>query len=490
MNQHQSDDKPHVPRKAIYKTPTNSSSVVVRREIIEYPAVALSQMVVVGQDDSNKKITFNISGDAMVDGRESFFSVKLKTNKWTAYLSSDITSIIKRVTISLPHNQNLILEDINDYATLSSIIHICSADDNQMNSNWYTGLNSLSQFNRSSGASSARRFLSIHEEGEYRTMCFQLNLSGIMSSENYIPLVLLNGLKIDIYLETATNAFHYDAENEKNYETIFSVTDMPFSKPYTSMTSEEKTLVTDQIKAMTNRSDPDNNSPLIYTVHSPIFHAQTIYMSSNYIDSLIKVASESQNGVTMHFNTYRNNLITPQSQYCSFAFNDSVQNLKNIYMVTQSRDSSLTSHFNYFSRALKNFTFRVGSRIYNKVDNQSPSLAIVSSLISLGTFGRYYTHNLNSKDYFTSKNVHVFNFENTRDSNSVQSGINTTNGRNLRVELEFNDTPSTSSVISPTDNSVLANFDKVSSYSQVHLTSFIEFSKMIRINNSGILSTE
>ena len=485
----QSDDKPHVPRKAIFKTALNFSSVVVRREIIEYPAVALCQSIVVGENDSNKKITFNISGDALFDGRESFFSVKLKTNKWTAHLSSDITSIIKRVTISLPHNQNLILEDINDYATLLSIIHFSSADDTQMLSNWYSGMNSLAQFNRGSGGASGRRFLSIHEEGEYRTMCFQLNLSGVMTSDNYIPLVLLNGIKIDIFLETSTNAFHYDKDNEKNFETVFSVTDTPFTKPYMSMTTEEKTLVTGHIKAMTNREDPDPNSPLTYTIHSPMFHAQTIFMSPSYIDSLIK-ASESQNGVTMHFNSYRNNLITPQSQYCSFAFNDSVQNLKNIYMVTQSRDSSLTSHFNYFSRALKNFTFRVGSRIYNKVDNQCPSLAMVSSLISLGTFGRYQTHNLNSKDYFTSKNVHVFNFENTRDSqNSVQSGINTTNGRNLRVELEFNDTPSTS-VLSPTDNSVLANFDKVSSYSQVHLTSFIQFSKMIRINSSGILSTE
>jgi hypothetical protein len=319
-------------------------------------------------------------------------------------------------------------------------------------------------------------------------MCFQLNLSGIMSSENYIPLVLLNGLKIDIYLETATNAFHYDAENEKNFETVFSVTDTPFTKPYTSMTSEEKTLVTDQIKAMTNRSDPDNNSPLTYTVHSPTFHAQTIYMTSSYIDSLIK-ASESQNGVTITFNSFRNNLITPQSQYCSFAFNDSVQNLKNVYMATQSRDSSLTTHFNYFSRALKNFTFRVGSRVYNKVDNQCPSLALVSSLLSMGTFGTYQTHNLNSKDYFTSKNVHVFNFENAKHDSKSATGLCTTNGRNLKLEIEFHENPSVS-VLRPTDNSVLASFNAVSSYSQVHLTTFIEFTKMIRINSSGILSTE
>jgi len=106
---HQSDVKPHVPRQAIFKSAKNNATIIQRRELIEYPAVALSQTVLVGQDDSNKKITFNISGDALVDGRESFFSVKLKTNKWTAHLSSDITSIIKRVTLSLPHNQNLIL---------------------------------------------------------------------------------------------------------------------------------------------------------------------------------------------------------------------------------------------------------------------------------------------------------------------------------------------------------------------------------------------
>jgi len=212
------------------------------------------------------------------------------------------------------------------------------------------------------------------------------------------------------------------------------------------MSPEERVVVTDHIKAMANREDPNPNSPLTYTVHSPMFHAQNIFMSPSYIDSLIK-ASESQNGVTISYDTFRMNRITPHSPYCSYAFVDSVQNLKNIYMATQSRDTSPTTHFNYFCQALKSFTFRVGSRIYNKVDVQVPALALASTLISMGKFGTYQTHNLNSKDYFTSKNVHSFDFQNAKnDSKSAHSGLNTTNGRYLRLEMEFNEVPLPSSV--------------------------------------------
>ena len=108
----------------------------------------------------------------------------------------------------------------------------------------------------------------------------------------------------------------------------------------------------------------------------------------------------------------------------------------------------------------------------------------------MGKFGTYQTHNLNSKDYFTSKNVHSFDFKTAKhDSKSAHSGLNTTNGRYLRLEMEFNEAPS-ASIVSPTDNAVLATFNPVAGYSQVHLTTFLEYSKMIRINSSGILCTE
>ena len=80
MNQHQSDTVAHIPKKAIFKNGKSGSTIIQKRELIEYPATALSQTVTVGEDDQNKSITFHISGDAMVDGRESFFSVKMNTN--------------------------------------------------------------------------------------------------------------------------------------------------------------------------------------------------------------------------------------------------------------------------------------------------------------------------------------------------------------------------------------------------------------------------
>ena len=176
--QHQSDTTLHIPKKAIYKHGRSDSTIIQKRELIEYPATALSQSVTVGENDSNKSITFHISGDAMIDGRESFFSVKMNTNKWTSFLSGDVTSIVKRIIISLPSNSNLILEDINDYNTLQSICHLANANDDQFDCSWASGLNSMSNYNKQNGAKSSRRYLNLHEEGDARTMVFQLSLSG------------------------------------------------------------------------------------------------------------------------------------------------------------------------------------------------------------------------------------------------------------------------------------------------------------------------
>jgi len=74
--QHQSETVAHIPKKAIFKHGKSDSTIIQKRELIEYPATALSQTVTVGENDENKSITFNVSGDAMIDGRESYFSVK------------------------------------------------------------------------------------------------------------------------------------------------------------------------------------------------------------------------------------------------------------------------------------------------------------------------------------------------------------------------------------------------------------------------------
>jgi hypothetical protein len=100
-NQEQSQTQVVIPRKAIFKTRGTTNGVIEKRELITYPATALSQHLTVGENDTNKKLTFLLSGDCFVDGKQSFISLGLKTNKYTAYLSSDITSLIKRMVISL-----------------------------------------------------------------------------------------------------------------------------------------------------------------------------------------------------------------------------------------------------------------------------------------------------------------------------------------------------------------------------------------------------
>ena len=187
-----------IPRAAVFKVRGTTNGVVEKRETIPYPATALSQHLVVGELDASKKIDFLLSGDCMMDGRESYISLQFSTNKWTAFLSSDISSIVRRMVISLPSCQNQIIEDIDNYAVLQSMLHFTNGGEDSYGANWCSGLNSLAGYNRPDGAKQARRFLNIPEgeEGGVRTLCFSLNLSGLLTNENYIPLLLLNGLKI------------------------------------------------------------------------------------------------------------------------------------------------------------------------------------------------------------------------------------------------------------------------------------------------------
>ena len=103
MAEQQSDTKSvTIPRKAVYKTRSTTNGVVEKRELIGYPANALSQHLTVGESDNPKKIEFLLSGDTLIDGKESYISFKFSTNKWTAFLSSDISSVIRKLEISLP----------------------------------------------------------------------------------------------------------------------------------------------------------------------------------------------------------------------------------------------------------------------------------------------------------------------------------------------------------------------------------------------------
>lgn len=477
-----------IPRKAIYKTKGSMNSVIEKKELISYPSNSLSQLVTVGKDDITKVIDFHLSGDCMADFKESYFSIKLRTNKYTAFLSSDITSIIKKVQISLPSNNNQILETIDQYHILQSMFYHINGNDNVYESSWNTGLNSMIDYNKTKGGSSARRFLNLDEKD--RTFTFQLNLSGVLSNANYCPLLLFNGLRIQIFLNPASEAFFYRQKDETDFDSVFSVVDAPFKKKYADMDSAEKRAVTDALSAHLEKPNPPRpNEDITYTVSSPVFWVQTVWMTNSYISSLIK-ASESSSGVLFSYDTFRFNQITPNSPYINFQYPDALQNIKSIWFGTFFRQGAEDLHHSYCANALKNFTFRIGSRIFNLVDNENSAFSYTNLLLALGKLGSYHSSSLTYSNYPRSKNVQVYDFQNARDeSKHSNSGLNSTNGNSLRIELNFHNSVN-QEVSSPTDGENLCTLKKVNGFGDVHVNSFLMFSKHMRINSSGILIVE
>ena len=477
-----------IPRKAIYKTKGSLSNVIEKKELISYPSNSLSQLVTVGKSDTTKRIEFHLSGDCMADFKESYFSIRMRTNKWTSYLSSDITSIIRKVQISLPSNNNQILESIDNYNCLQSIVYHCNASDDACESSWNSGLNSMMNFNKAAGAKQARRFLNFEEKE--RVFTFQLNLSGVLSNANYCPLLLFNGLKIEIFLAPASEALFYKESDEQSFDTVMSCVDAPFKKLWDDMDTAERNAVTQALSQKLDKpSPPEAATEIQYTVSQPVFWVQTVWMTNGYISQLIK-ASESSSGVLFSYDTYRFNQITPNSPYVNFQYPDSLQNIKSIFFATFLREKECDLHFSYCANALRNFTFRIGSRIFNLVDNENPAFSYTNLLLALGKLGSYHSSALTHSNYPRSKNALVYDFQTARDeSKHSNSGLNSTNGNSLRLELNFHNSV-TESVASPTDNSNLCTLKKVHGYQDVHLNSFLMFSKHMRINASGILIVE
>ena len=198
-----------LPRKAYFKVGGSVNKTILKKELIQYAA----DKNVITVRNQPEVVRFLISGDCLLDGRESFFSLRLKTNTFTGFLSGDITSIISKIVIRLPSNSNIILEEIDSYNTLSSIIQMMRLDEDEMTSNWQSGLNMLSNHNRPEFQARSRRFLNLNEGG-YRTFTFQMHLSSILFHEQYLPLSLLNGILLEIHLAPAKQCFHYDPANE------------------------------------------------------------------------------------------------------------------------------------------------------------------------------------------------------------------------------------------------------------------------------------
>ena len=80
--------------------------------------------------------------------------------------------------------------------------------------------------------------------------------------------------------------------------------------------------------------------------------------------------------------------------------------LMDTYRYTQERHS-----INFFSSHIDNYTFRIGSRIFHRVDNSQPALSYVNTFVSMNRFNRNKANTITGKNYNRERNVHVFNFE-------------------------------------------------------------------------------
>ena len=87
-----------LPRASLYKTRSSVNKTVQKREIIKYVSDQPSYEV---RDGFPMKARFRISGECCADMRNSYFTMQLKTNKWTAHLPpSGVTALVKQVDMS------------------------------------------------------------------------------------------------------------------------------------------------------------------------------------------------------------------------------------------------------------------------------------------------------------------------------------------------------------------------------------------------------
>ena len=242
-----------------------------------------------------------------------------------------------------------------------------------------------------------------------------------------------------------------------------------------------------QLKSIYQRGEPDDTpGSLKYMIQHFTYHASVIWASPEYMERLREGVSSSK-GLSLFFNTFRFNIIQPESPYVQFSFTDQLQNLRTVLMCTLMdghRTAQDRHSINFFSSHIDNFTFRIGSRIFHRVDNTQPALSYVNSLISTNRFNRYKANAISSKSYNRERNIHIFNFERVIGDSDTHSGLDTRDGKLLRLELQFKNEPVLE--LKRPNNTVVATLRRGYSYNEVKAYAFLRFTRMVNISGSGI----
>ena len=473
-----------LPRRSVFKGVASANSTVRKRELVEFHARTPSTTVKTMEQD----VEFLISGECLLDGRASFFSLDLKTNAFTAVLSNGVSSLIKRVQVKLPSNSNQVVEDIQQYNYLDSIISLVNTDENTLKSKWNSGSIAALDNRTAEGLGRSARFLNLNKGG-YRKLTFALTLSAIFGGklEQYIPLFLLNGLSLTITLALPTEAFRYDEEQEQ-WGTIFEVVEgMPLEQdPFDDLERDDPNVQEEVKKTMLtyyNRPVP-RKQQLEYEVKNFTYHASCLWFPDEYYKRLIAKA-QSGEGLNLFYDSYHYTLINNDRSDTLYAnLSEQFQNLKTVYFVSvdKTQRKEQIEHFCTYPPYLKSYQFRQGSRYWNKVENDSETavMSYTQSLLSSGLFHHRSGNTIDFPQWGRNKNVHVFSFERVDDA-GIHSGINTTDGNWLRLEcaLKNQDQLEIGGAI----------FERKLNADDAQIYFFFRATSMLSISNKGIAIT-
>ena len=475
-----------LPRASLYKTRGSVNKTVQKREIIRYTSDLPTYEV---RDGMEAKARFRISGECCADMRNSFFTLRLKTNKWTAHLpSTGVTSIVKKVEISFPYAGNQILESVDHYNTLASMIMVLNCSPEQRDSNWYAA--------QIDNPRKARSYLLA--EGGWKTLLFNLNVLGIFSQQEMLPLFILNGIDITITFASPTEAFQYDPANETALATDFGggadsrMIEFPVGRAEIravlgaggGAAGAAQAAMRDRF----NRPFPPNHAdPLIYQIERFEFHMNAVWMSEGYVSAVVKQVQSGQ-GFNLFYETYWSTLFDNNgADHQQFLFSEQYQNLKMILFGClhapfqgDAAQRSFDTFYNYFSR----FNFRQGSRVWEEItnENDNSALSYVRALLSMDQFSRAKATSLTSGNFTKSRNVLVFDLQRVIDK-GAHSGLDTTLGRTLSLNVDYNRKPGF--VIQDgggQDVQLVPEIDP----SHSRLVTFAFFTRMLNISSKGL----
>ena len=113
----------------------------------------------------------------------------------------------------------------------------------------------------------------------WRTYTFSLNLSGLLQHSLYLPLFLLNGIKIELTMSSALEALHWDPSNESDWESVLRAVNHRFTLSEDDIEGMDGSdVISQQLKSVYRRENPDDTSnSLTYTIRHFTFHANVIW---------------------------------------------------------------------------------------------------------------------------------------------------------------------------------------------------------------------